>query len=135
MEDIQKLLDSTFPFVSDLLKRYGEFFPLASAISVDDSIAQIGTYDGNEKPLSDKLIVDLKNAIRVKKECYKVIAIFYDGSVINPETNIKADAVIVFVESRSLDKSNTFYYPYHLSDDKQLIFSNAWREENDREIF
>ena len=55
MNDIEKLLNSTLPFVKDLLKKYGEFFPLASAIKPNDSVAQVGTYDVNEKPLSDKL--------------------------------------------------------------------------------
>jgi len=135
MEDIQRLLDSTFPFVTDLLKKYGEFFPFASAISVYDSIAQIGTYEGNEKPLSDKLIIELKIAIIAKKERYKVIAIFYDVRAINPKTNIKSDAIAVFVEAINDDKSITFYYPYHLTDNKHLIFFDAWREENNKEIF
>jgi hypothetical protein len=33
MEDLGRLLDATFPFAEDLLKKYGEFFPLASATS------------------------------------------------------------------------------------------------------
>jgi hypothetical protein len=53
--DIEQQLNSTIPFVEDLLKKYGEFFPVASAVKTDGSIVQVGTYDGDEKPLSDKL--------------------------------------------------------------------------------
>lgn len=45
MHDIEKLLDNTMPFIVDLLKKHGEFFPLATTIKTNDSIAQIGTYN------------------------------------------------------------------------------------------
>lgn len=76
MNDIEKLLVSTMPFVEGLLKNHGEFFPLASAIKTNDSIAQVGTYDGDDRPLSDKLIVDLKKAFRAKKDDYKPLQFF-----------------------------------------------------------
>ena len=66
MDDIEQLLNSTMPFVEKLLTKYGEFFPLASAIKVDGSIAQVGTYDEDEKPLSDKLITDFKTAFKAQ---------------------------------------------------------------------
>lgn len=64
MEDFERLLDATFPFVKDLLKKHGEFFPLSSVIDRNNSIAQVGTYDGNEQPKSDKVIEDLKTGLR-----------------------------------------------------------------------
>jgi hypothetical protein len=135
MDDIQKLLDSTFSFVEDLLKNHGEFFPLATALKLDDSIAQIATYDGNERPLSVNLISDIKNAIRAKKEDYKAIAIFYDVKAVDPDTKIKTDAIAIFVETRNDKTSFTFYYPYQLTKDKKLNFSDPWKSKIDKEIF
>jgi hypothetical protein len=135
MNDIEKLLDSTMPFVEGLLKNHGEFFPLASAIKTNDSIAQVGTYDGDDRPLSDKLIVDLKKAFRAKKDDYKTIAIFYDVRVVDPDTKVKTDAVAVFVETKNDDSAFTFYYPYTLTKDKQLTFSNPWKNKMTKEIF
>ena len=135
MNDIERLLDSTFPFVEELLKEHGEFFPLASAVKTNNSIAQVGTYDGDEQPLSNTVIADLKTAFRVKKDDYKTIAIFYDVRVVDPNTNLKTDAVAVFVETKNDNTAYTFYYPYVLTTDKDLSFSDAWKNANDKEIF
>jgi len=78
VSDIQRLIDTTFPFVQDLLSKYGEFYPLAAAVTTSDNITQVGTYDGDEHPLSDEVIEGLKRGLRAKQIDYKSIAIFYD---------------------------------------------------------
>ena len=135
MEDFEKLLDATFPFVEDLLKKYGEFFPLASAIDKTDRIAQVGTYDGDEQPLSDKVIADLKVGLRqgAKKGDYKAIAIFYDVKAVDPNTNQKTDAVAVIVENGSI--AYKLFFPYTLTKDSVLTFGESWRNDIDNEIF
>lgn len=135
MRDIERLLDSTLPFVEDLIRKYGEFFPLASAIKTDDAIAQVGTYSEEKKPLSAKVIAELKKSFRAKKEDYKTIAIFYDVRVVNPNTNLKTDAVVVFTETKNESTAYLFYYPYILKTGKQLTFSDSWKEKIDKEIF
>jgi hypothetical protein len=135
MNDIEKLLDSTIPFVEELIIKHGEFFPLASAIKTNDIVVQVGTYDRDERPLSDKLIVDLKRALRAKRNDYKTIAIFYDVRVVDPDSKVKTDAIAVFVETKNDVSAFTFYYPYSLTNDKQLRFSNPWKNEIDKEIF
>ena len=135
MNDIERLLDSTFPFIEDLLRKYEEFFPLASAIKTDNTIAQVGTYRDEEKPLSAKVIAELKKSFRTKKEDYKTVAIFYDVKVVNPNTGLKTDAVAVFVETKNEDTAYILYYAYILETGKQLIFSDSWKDKNDKEIF
>ena len=137
MEDFKRLTDATFPFVEDLLKKHGEFFPLASAIEKNDSIANVGTYDGNEQPLSDKVIADLKIGLRegAKKGDYKAIAIFYDVRVIDPNTNQKTDAVAVFVENKNDATAYKLFYPYTLTKDRVLTFAESWKNITEKEIF
>ena len=137
MEDFERLLDATFPFVEDLLKKHGEFFPLASAIEKNDSIAQVGTYDGDEQPKSDKVIADLKVGLRegAKSGDYKAIAIFYDVRVIDPNTNQKTNAVAVIVENTKDTKAYKLFYPYTLTKDSILTFAESWRNDIDKEIF
>ena len=129
IEDFERLLDATFPFVENLLKKHGEFFPIASVIDKNDSIAYIGTYDGDEQLLSDKVIADLKMGLRegLKKGDYKVIAIFYDVRVIDPNTNQKTDAIAVFVENKNDTTANKLFYPYTLTKDSVLTFAESWR--------
>lgn len=135
MEDFERLLDATFPFVEDLLKKHGEFFPLASAIEATDSIAQVGTYDGDEQHISDKVIADLKVGLRegAKKGDYKAIAIFYDVRAIDPNTNQKTDAVAVIVENSNI--AYKLFFPYTLTKDGVLTFGESWRNDIDKEIF
>ena len=136
MSDTQRLIDNTLPFVQDLLMKYGEFYPLASAVTIADSISQVGTYDGNDNPQSDKVILDLKRALRAKQADYKSVAIFYDVSVIAPDTNQKIDAVAVFVESQSDDFGCIIYYPYVWTENNKLqLTDNVWKERNAKEIF
>ena len=137
MEEFERLLDATFPFVEDLLKKHGEFFPLASAIDKNDSVAHVGTYEGNEQPESDKVITDLKVGLRegAKKGNYKAIAIFYDVRVVVPNTNQKTDAIAVFVENTKNTKAYKLFYPYTLTKDSVLTFAESWRNEIEKEIF
>src|SRR5205085_506929 len=114
-----------FPFVEDLLKKYGEFYPVGCAVTIKDSIAQIGEYNGDEHPLSNTVIADLKAAFRGRKDDYKSIAIFYDVRVVNPKTNIKTDAIAVFAESKNEATAYIFYYPYVLTTDKQLTYADS----------
>lgn len=55
-----------------MLKKHEEFFPLASAIDKKDNVVYVGSYDGEEQPESEKVISDLKTALRegVKKGHY-----------------------------------------------------------------
>jgi len=136
MTDHERLIKSTLPFVEDLLKSYGEFFPLASAITTNDSIVQVGTYGCDDKPLSDNLISNLKIAMRAKMNEYQTIAIFYDVRVVEPNTELKTDAVAIFTESKTEGSAFTFYYPYVLAEDNKLTFSTyTWKDTNKKEIF
>ena len=123
------------PFVEDLLKKYGEFFPVASAIKTDGNIALVGTYDGDEKPLSDKLITDYKTSFKAKRDEYRSITIFYDVRVIKPGREQKVDAIAVFVETKYDNEAYTFYFSYSLTSDKELEFGDSWKSLKEKEIF
>ena len=135
MDDIEILLNDTMPFVEDLLKKYGEFFPVASAIKIDGSVALMGTYDGDEKPSADKLIADFKTAFKADRDDYRAITIFYDVSVVNPDTGQKGDAIAVFVETKNDDDAYTFYFSYSLISNEELEFNNSWKNIEAKEIF
>ena len=135
MNDIEQLLNSTIPFIEELLKKYGEFFPVASAVKTDGSIVQVGIYDGDEKPLSDKLITDFKTEFKAKRGDYRSVTIFYDVSVVNPSSEQKGDAIAVFVETKYDNDAYTFYFSYSLTSDKELEFGNSWKSLKEKEIF
>jgi len=133
--DVERLLDQTFPFIEDLLKQHGEFYPLACAVKSNDSIVNAGAFDGNDRPLSAQVTADLKTGFRTHKDDYKTIAVFYMVGVVNPNTKLKTDAVAVDVESKSETESYTFYYPNVLTTDRQLSFQRSWKSTRGREVF
>ena len=80
MNDIQNILDITFPFVKTLLKDYGEFYPLASAVNIDGKVEQVLLEEDEENdfPKSTSVIGELKKELRWKRDMFIAIAIFYD---------------------------------------------------------
>lgn len=135
MTDIEQLLNGTFPFVEDLLVTYREFFPVASAIKTDGSFSHVGTYDGDERPLSDKVLNDFKKAFKAKQADYKAITIYYDVTVVDPNTGQRTDAIAVFAETKYDIDAYTFFYPYVLTKEKGLEFSKSWKYVKEKEVF
>ncbi|RAJ00372.1 hypothetical protein LX64_04076 [Chitinophaga skermanii] len=133
MEDIQALLDVTFAFVDDLLVKYGEFYPVAAAMKSDNTIVHVGTYDGNDNPSTDKVLEDLKEALREGE--YKAAVILFDVKVDNPATQAKTDAVAVWVESKHLEEAYHFYYPYTLNDTRELEYGESWVVNKAKEVY
>jgi hypothetical protein len=132
MNEIQTILDNTFPFVSKLLEEYGEFYPLASAINVDFQIEQIILEEDKEYdfPFSTTVIAELKKQINWNKDKFVAFAIFYDVKLHDENT----DAIAILVEHKLENLSCIFYFPYKLVDDK-LTFSESWKTSKEMEIF
>jgi hypothetical protein len=134
MQDIERLLNAVFPFVDDLLVKYGEFYPVGAALKIDNTVAHIGTYDGDDHPISSDVISGLKAGLRSQEKQYKAFVIFYDVKVTAPNTKAKSDAVAVLVEHIDSDEAWTFYYAYKLNNSK-LEYSESWKERKEKEIF
>ena len=133
MTDLERLIDNTFPLVEKLLIENGEFYPLASEINSKNEIVHLGTYDGDEQPLSDTIISNLKSAFKAKKEKYNIVSIFCDVSIINPNTNLKTDAISILVEDEKT--AAKIFYPYMLTKNLELSYSEPWSIECNQEIF
>lgn len=132
MIEIQNLLDRTLPFVKTLLKDYGEFYPLASAINLNKEVEQVLLEEDEENdfPNSTTVIEELKKLLSWRKDEFLVIAIFYDVAVKETQT----DAIAVFVENKEENKAFTFYYPYKMINE-EIAFLESWKVEKEMEIF
>jgi len=132
MNEIQKILDVTFPLVETLLKDYGEFYPLASVVNLDKTVEQITDFEGNdiEFPGSVSVLKSLKNKLHSESEHFLAIAIFYDVRLKEKET----DAIAVFVEDKSENSAYTFYFPYKI-EESEIIFEESWKTLQSKEIF
>ncbi|WP_163410915.1 hypothetical protein [Flavobacterium ajazii] len=132
MDDIQNILDETFPFVETLLKDYGEFYPLSSVVDTERKVKQfiLEEDEENDFPTSNSVIAELKKDLRWRKNEFLAIAIFYDVKIKEKQT----DAIAVFVEHKETKEAYTFYYSYQLIN-KDLIFGESWKVEEKMQIF
>lgn len=134
---VEELLDAIFPFVEELLVKNGEFYPVAAAIKTDDQVAMVGSWDGNDNPLSEDVIKSLKAGLRegAVNGKYKAAAILYDVTVTDNETKEKQNAIAALVENNIDAEAFTLYYVYQLTDDNELEYGESWRSEKEKEIF
>lgn len=132
MDEFQLILDITLPFVKTLLKDYGEFYPLASAVNINCEVEQVILEEDEENnfPKSNSVIGELKKELRWKQNEFIAIALFYDVRIKEKQT----DAIAVFVEHKEEIQAYTFYYPYKIIDDIP-VFSESWKFIEKMEIF
>ncbi len=132
MTEVQKILDITFPFVETLLTDYGEFYPLASAVNNNGEVEQIVREEDEENdfPKSSTVIGELIKELRWNRNEFKAIAIFYDITLKEKQT----DAVAVLVEQKEEKLAYTFYYAYKMVEGRPM-FLESWKVEKEMEIF
>jgi len=132
MNDIQNILDVTFPFVETLLKEYGEFYPLSTVVNDKGEVEQflLEEDEENDFPESNSVIMELKRELRDKKNDLAAIAIFYDVELKEKQTS----AIAIFVEHKEEKNAYTFYYPYELNE-SNLVFGESWKVSENIEIF
>ena len=135
MKDIERVLNVAFPFVEKLLLEYSEFYPFAYSIKTNDEISSVNTWDGNDFPMSNDVILELKKGIKSNIEDYQLIAVFYDVRVVSPYDDVKSDAIAVEIEEKGKDKSFYFYYPYKLTESNSIVYSKSWRHDKEKELF
>ncbi|MES2734524.1 MAG: hypothetical protein V4714_22440, partial [Bacteroidota bacterium] len=133
----QRLLDQGLPFAEQLLSEYGEYYPFAFAIDPDDLIVSVGVHTGDDHPASTTVIQDLKAALKqgALNGDYQTIALFYDVRVMDPNTQVKTDAVAVFVEHQIGTTAYDFYHPYQMTNSKKVNFFKSFGNLSAKEIF
>jgi hypothetical protein len=135
MTDIEKLINSHFPFIENILKEYGEFFPIGAVLDENNEISPIKPEIEGEHPESTEVIKSLRRTIRSHRPTLRIAAIFYDVRLGGHEQNAFSDAIAVHIESKTEEPPFVVYYPYLISVDKTLEFGKAWKEKTDRTIW
>lgn len=126
--DLQQLIDHSLGLVEVLLiKQEGEFFPFGAAVNNEGELSSVGSYDGDERPASEKVIDDLRHYFEVEfsKNVIRGYSIAYDClAQRNPESE-KSDAVAI--ECYPVDDQRvTYYYPYKVTHAILVEFGEAW---------
>lgn len=132
MDETKKIIDHSFTFLEPMIKNYGTFYPIATAIKIDDSIAEFWSCDGE---MTEELMKKRKHTLKKNKDQYKLIAIFDIVGIENTITNTTSDAISVYIEKNNEDTAYTYYYEYSLTMEKQILYSEPKKKKCNREIF
>jgi hypothetical protein len=135
LSDVDALLNYVLPQAQTLLKKNGEFYPLAAYIKPDGELTPFAICDGNEHPAPTQMIADLKSLLRdlAKQGEVRAVAICYDGRVKLPGKE-KQDAITAFIEEQA-GQSMTIYLPYSKKLLRGYQFDELTGVEADSQIF
>jgi hypothetical protein len=111
--DLDSLLNGLLPFAQEMLKRYGEFYPFAQAVTSEGEMVALATYTGDEHPPSQQVIEELVTALRADavEGRYRATGICFDVRVMPPNGAPKTDAVVIALE-HAAGESIEVYLPY-----------------------
>ncbi|HEY5744687.1 MAG TPA: hypothetical protein VIU12_01315 [Chryseolinea sp.] len=110
-----------------LTKQNGEFYPFGAEIDNQGKLTNIGHHDGDEFPLSQTKINELKKyfEIEITNKNIRAYAIAFDGLVKKNSTSEKTDAIVIECYSKENKQRTTYYSPYKRTEDA-MDFGESW---------
>ena len=135
-DDLEELLNGLMPFAEGMLSKYGEFLPFGGTMAPDGKIAQMATYDGQERQPPGDAIEMMTEAFRQSagEGRIKACAIFSDALVTPPGSQQKIDAVCVYLDHAEDDAVEVFF-PYEISATKEVLFGEPFAQKGRRPVF
>ena len=133
--ECEGLLNEMLPFAEETLRKHGEFYPYASAMTPQGEIVYISAYDGRERPPSLELIHFIKEGMKTSasRGDYKATALVYDVRVNLPNSVEKSDAIAVDLDHKD-NYSVTVLLPYRIKN-RELSLGEIFAQRGRSEIF
>ncbi len=133
--DVEELLNDMLPFGQEMLEEHGEFIPYGAAIKINGEIVSVAGGVGVDQPKSQEVINSLKDAFRLAamQGKYKVTAIFYDVSTVDPASGQKTDAIAVALDHVD-GLSLAVFLPYELAGSR-VVFGETFVRRGANDIF
>lgn len=105
------------------MKDFGEFYPFAFALDVNDNIVPITTDPYVEFPSIQAVISQLEEEIKISDvdSNYNSVAICLDILYTSSDSTKKTDALEIRIDQRDY-KSYNIYVPYNKYTDNSVIF-------------
>lgn len=127
--DFQELINHSHDMAEKLLiSQDGEFYPFGAEIDNQGKLIHIGHYDGDEFPLSQTKINELKKYFEkgIEDKRIRTYAITFDSLAKRDSTSEKTDAIAIECYSRVNEQRTTYYYPYKRLTADTLDFGESW---------
>ena len=134
--DLDKLLNATLPFGTQMLEKHGEFFPYGATMTSAGEITAEAAYDGTEQPPSQALIDLMTKAFRQKATAGQIRAacICFDVRTIPPGQTEKTDAICASIEHQS-GQFISVYLPYKKGLLGKIQFGQIFATKKDAQFF
>ena len=127
--DFQELINHSHDMAEKLLiNQDGEFYPFGAEIDNQGKLTHIGHFDGDEFPLSQTKINELKKYFEkeIKDKRIRAYAITFDSLAKRDSTSEKTDAIAIECYSRENEQRTIYYYPYKRLTEDSLDFGESW---------
>jgi hypothetical protein len=111
-----------------LIHQDGEFYPFGAEIDNQGKLTNIGHHDGDEFPLSDTKIKELKKYFEreIDNRRIRAYAITFDCLAKKDADSEKIDAIAIECFLREDGQRTTYYFPYKLLTKDELEFGEPW---------
>jgi hypothetical protein len=111
-----------------LINQDGEFYPFGVEIDNQGKLTHIGHYDGDEFPLSQTKINELRKYFEkeIEDKRIRAYAITFDSLAKRESTSEKTDAISIECYSNDKNERTTYYYPYKRVAADTLDFGEPW---------
>jgi len=133
--DVQALINIFFPFAEELIVKFGEFYPFAGASTTESDFVSVGFHEDNKHLAPDKVVANLKTALKKDSEKFIVTAVFFEVKTNDMETGETEDAIGVFVEHKNGASAYEFFYPYKMEAGDNLVVGDSYGNSVTKEIF
>ena len=128
-DDIQELINHSHDMAEKLLiHQDGEFYPFGAEIDNQGKLTNIGHHYGDDFPLSDEHIKELKKYFEreIGSRRIRAYAITFDCLAKRDPDAEKTDAIAIECYLRDNEQRTIYYFPYRRVTSDELEFGEPW---------
>ena len=121
--DLEQLISNSLDMAEGLLKELeGEFYPFGGYIDNKGAYKNVGLYEGDDFPLSETIIDQLKKYFEreIESGIIRAYAIAFDCLAKKDETSEKTDTIVIQYYSIINGQRATYYYPYKVNNNNAV---------------
>ncbi len=112
-KDVETVMNAFMPIATDMLEKHGQIFPYGGAMTTDDKLVKVSSYEGNKSRNSSAALSGLREAFHAGAgaDMYTATALFYGVRVKRPDTGTRTNAIAVALDHED-DYSVIVFFPY-----------------------
>ncbi len=133
-QECEMLLDALLPAAEHLLKKNGEFYPIAAVLTADSQVQYTAVHEGDEYPDAQGMIdrfIQAHRELAAKNEI-KASGIAWNAAISAEEQ--KSDAIIISLEHRD-GYSVIVGQPYQMGRFRKIKLGELFAQDGCHDVF